>query len=380
MRKGLFIIFIVVFTVMFIPWGYCAAKSSNSSSVKITVNIHSVEELYNAFFNTAIQDERLLAEEQATDYFFSAISGSGRYNDFSLADRKKWLLPSTTTKDNNPNSNPKDFADHTKLQAGWYKFYWNSSYKSSSPSVSYSTSCSGVGKSYSFTFNNPQKVDLVIESEGAIMGSIYYTLGNSEEGQNPDAKRWEATDWYRASDNDGESAYPINNLKIRQSKTSKALEIISTGSAKSTTVDVYLTKEAFGIELSKDVFSGVFPSPNSDKTYEAPTANKNGYADSYDASGTYMTTESMENTWTRIQALVNDMLGTVKIISYFYYGVAFLTCVLMIIINIVKMAGAPNNPMMRTRIMLEMGMSFVCMALLGMTVLLTRLFILTCLG
>lgn len=53
---------------------------------------------------------------------------------------------------------------------------------------------------------------------------------------------------------------------------------------------------------------------------------------------------------------------------------------MMLIINIVAVAGAVNNPMFRTRIFLRIGVSVLCMALLGASYLLTRLFILTCMG
>ena len=218
------------------------------------------------------------------------------------------------------------------------------------------------------------------------MGGIYYDMdcyNNTGKGK----KKWKSTDWYRANgDFHYSPLYVENGLAFKQDSHSSMLQLVNNGKTKagSVTVNVYISKTTMDIDLSggSDVFNGALPTSDSAtvQNNSANSPNKNGYADSYTTTNNFPHTEVTDETWKKIQLQVNDLIDTINIVSYLYYGIALLTSILMIIINIVKMAGAPSNPMVRTRLTLELGMSFVCLALLGGTFILVKLFISTCMG
>ena len=362
------------------------AKGGNSSCI-ITVNIYSVDSAYSKFCSTY---NSICGEDNTNVYgsghgykpniFASAISGSGMDDCFAVTQKggkSKWFTG---------NRNEWDYFDHQKASAGWYKFYWNKNMSSASPNVKYGASCSGTSKSYTFTFSDPSDVNLVIQSQGSLMGGIYYDMdcyNNTGKGK----KKWKSTDWYRANgDFHYSSLYVENGLAFKQDSHSSMLQLVNNGKTKagSVTVNVYISKTTMNIDLSggSDIFNGALPTSDSAtvQNNSANSPNKNGYADSYTTTNNFPQTEVTDETWKKIQLQVNDLIDTINIVSYLYYGIALLTSILMIIINIVKMAGAPSNPMVRTRLTLELGMSFVCLALLGGTFILVKLFISTCMG
>ncbi len=307
------------------------------------------------------------------------------------------------------------------IEPGQFAFGYNQSDVTVSPSISggygkYSNklSLSGVNdsKTYKFHFNDSSNVQLVIaaynkqgDNAGSITGKISYYSGDSSDSeseaatngvgkQNAYGDHWYAEDWYRKDKTKPASgkAYSGNGMTIKQNSNSSTLEIVSNGGkAKATTVaiTVYVGCTSINANLGgasdvshTTVDSGVQMASGSTQasSNNTPVDNGSGTADSYAVNTNYDKQIGIFNNWQVVQSYVNSLIDTITMVSYFYFGIAFLTSILMLIYNIVAIAGATSNPMVRTRLFMRFGISVLCLALLGGSALLARLFILTCMG
>ena len=307
------------------------------------------------------------------------------------------------------------------IEPGMFAFGYNQSDVTVSPSISggygkYSNklSLSGVNdsKTYTFHFNDSSNVQLVIaaynkqgDNAGSITGKISYYSGDSSDSeseasangvgkQNAYGDHWYAEDWYRKDKTKPASgkAYSGNGMTIKQNSNSSTLEIVSTGGkTKATTmaITVYVGCTSINANLGgasdvshTTVDSGVqmASGPTQASSNNTPVDNGSGTADSYAVNSNYDNQIGIFNNWQVVQSYVNSLIDTITMVSYFYFGIAFLTSILMLIYNIVAIAGATSNPMVRTRLFMRFGISVLCLALLGGSALLARLFILTCMG
>lgn len=378
MNKKIILGFLIIGCILGIYGGYAYAASK--TPVTITVAVYSLEDAYNSYNDSFPSGSDASYEKEnssgvvlnAPASFACSLTGSGTTSGSNVGNAvSTWC---THVEDGFYDIN------RTKLKIGTYSFHWSDTGVTTSGnggSAVCGQTYSSRNVSYKFTFPDNKKVNLVMKSSGSITGKITY---------NDDAsKLWKksgSTSWYRTSNKDSYSTY--NGLDIKQSKNSGMLQIASASNTGATnaTVSVYVSGSAVGWTIDDgNVFAGNIPSYGQDTVnYEAPQTSSNGYASGYTV-GTGLADERVsENTWEQIEILVNNFIDEIKMVSWFYYGIAFLTSVLMIIVNIIKTAGAPNNPMMKTRIYIDLGVSVLCLALLGASVVLTRLFILTCLG
>ena len=374
MNKKLLFLILLVGVVLGSYRGYVQAEGS---PCKITVAVYSLTNAYDSFNSSYdgdyTYDERGGVLLNSDAVFAASLTGSGDCSTANvLMAINKWCTY------DKKNEAYKLNTDKTKI--GNYTFNWRASdvtatgnqVKNVTSGQSYSIS----NATYFFTFPDNKDVELVITApNGSITGSIGWDAsGSSENGY------WKSKSWYKANDKTN-IENNTSGLSILQDSTSGKLQIKSTGEAKDATITIYVSSTPLDIKLQDGVFSGTVPTPNSSSTgYEASGATTNGYADSYIVGNGYEDNAVSDNTWTQIETLVNNFIDEIKMVSWFYYGIAFLSSILMIIINIVKTAGAPNNPMMKTKLYINLGVSFLCLALLGASVILTRLFILTCLG
>lgn len=311
------------------------------------------------------------------------------------------------------------------LKPGQFAFSYNQSDVTVSPAISggygkYSNklSLSDINSSatYQFSFKDNSKVQLVIAAyneagndDGCITGKIEYlntdyineeVRKNKGSGlsyigdQNAYGSYWYATDWYRKDKTTpvNGKAYTMGGLSIKQNSNSSTLEITNLGEgtkASTIAVTVYIgcteinTNLGTASYVSKTSIDSGAKMDNGSTQASAdntPVDNGNGNADEYAVDTNYDNQIGIFNNWQVVQSYVNSLIDTITMVSYFYFGIAFLTSILMLIYNIVAIAGATSNPMVRTRLFMRFGISVLCLALLGGSALLARLFILTCMG
>lgn len=363
MKKVVKLLFLLICLVLSLSFSDIHAEED--SSVTITVKVCSMYSQHEVFVNGA--SDKADAELRYMDSICGSFYYSGVFTeDLSSLEYlggdeiKKWL-------------DEEGKVDTDKFKPGWFKFYWNQDvrtgaiYGAINELGSYT-----ITQTYTFTFPDPNDIRLKIESQGCILGKITRD-DDSSSG-------WLATDWYRKRTSD--PVYSSNGLNFCPDAGSSALYIGNSGGMVSDcTVYVYVGENPISINNGGTGFLDQNPSPDTSSTYYSEVSdNGNGFADGYSVGTADYSGSVSDNTWTEIRILVNNFINEINIISWFYYGIAFLTSVLMIVINIVKLAGTPNNPMMKSRIYIDVGISFLCLALLGASALLTRLFILTCLG
>lgn len=348
----------------------------------------------------------------ATDSSNSLLAGTYFRNALGVEKETDWATNADGTGD----------VPQKKLEPGKFAFGYNQSDVTVSPSISggygnYSNklSLSGVNdsKTYTFKFSDSSNVSLVLAAydsqgtnAGCVTGKILYLYDDANAPleelsswgvgkQNAYGDHWYSPDWYRKDKTkpDTGKAYSQNGFVIKQNSNSSTVEIASTGGqVKSTTmaVTVYIGCSPIKVNLGTDtetvsnttVDSGVknVEGPTQASSNNTPVDNGSGTADSYAVNSNYDNQIGIFNNWQVVQSYVNSLIDTITMVSYFYFGIAFLTSILMLIYNIVAIAGATSNPMVRTRLFMRFGISVLCLALLGGSALLARLFILTCMG
>ena len=399
MKKKL-ISFLLILGILSVYIPNLNTKADGTTPVTITVKVKSLYSNWSVYKNqytNSVGNDAL-----AGNYFRGALGVDGDTT---------WVADGTDhgTLDNGGVTDP-----------GMFAFGYNQQDASVSPGISggYGSYCNKIsfGQSvftthtYSFTFQDNKNVQLVVaaynksgDNKGLVTGKINYTAcdyiplesevsymgGNINGGWGP---CWNAADWYRKDTTTPEigKAYSTNGLSLRQNADSSCLEITNVGlntTATNATITVYVGCTPAGVNLggAPDVSactidSGVQQSDIAQAGNTTPVTNSEGTVDSYSVSTTYKNQIGVFNNWTIVQNYVNELLGTIRLISNAFYGFAFLTCILMLIVNIVAAAGSTNNPMLRTRVFIRLGISILCLALLGGSALLTRLFILTCMG
>ncbi len=374
-----------------------AKKKSKKQSCTITVKVYDMDTSFNQYASTYPEknyDKAWLDFTQAIGLKEKIYSAEKSKNEKSTIYDMGW----------------KAAREKEIFSAGKYAFGFNQKDVKCSPSLSggygeYSKKLSLTnGTTHKFTFPDNKNVQLVIAAynsegtdKGGIMGQIEYqeniTFTDGGTSQNSvglvKQQQYKSTDWYRKTAK--ENVYTSGNLTISQNADSSTVEITNVGqdtSASDITVNVYISKTAIDIDLgnapgvSSTTINGGILKGTSDQNdgTKNPEKNKNGTADNYNVQTTYKPQQDVFNNWKVVQSYVNRLIDTIEILSNAYYGFAFITCILMLIINIVAVAGSVNNPMYRTRIFLQLGVSVLCLALLGASYLLTRLFILTCMG
>ena len=384
----------------FFSYTIYAKKSSKKTSCTITVRVYDVDRCFDDYAAT-IPNKNASGYDQAWLDFTQATG---------LQDKIK--------NENEEKSSIYEMGwqkarEKQIFYAGKYAFGYNQKDVKCSPSLkggyggySNKLSLNVVGTTHTFTFPDNKNVQLVIasydangNSKGGIMGKITYsehftatdngTTSVSNGAGLKKQQQYKSVDWFRKTAN--EKPYTTGGLTITQNSDSSTLEITNVGkgtSASNTTVNVYISKTAFGIDLGNaegvsntTIDSGVLKGTTEQNSgVPNPKKNKSGTASKYNVQTTYKPQQDVFNNWTVVQTYVNKLIDTIELLSNAYFGFAFITCILMLIINIVAVAGAVNNPMYRTKIFLRLGVSVVCMALLGASYLLTRLFILTCMG
>lgn len=400
MNKKIFAFGLIIGFIISVLFSYTvyAKKSKSKQSCTITVNIYD-------------------QQTGVAQYISSCAPHVSKPTNPYYSEDKLWknycqALGMTTkivSDGNNDNLSDKKWSDVQKdgdLQAGQIAFGYNQSDVKSSPNIG-----DGYGvfsnkftpkspSSYSFTFPDNKNVQLVIAAydstgtkRGSIVGKIVFkeSVAPSENSNSVTLdSAWQSADWYRKTAKT--PAYETGNLVIKQNSNSSTLEITNVGSgnaASNVSVSVYVSKNPIDIDLgnASDVSlttidgDGLLKgtSDQNDGSNKSKK-NKDGTTDKYNVQTTYKPQTEVFNNWKVVQSYVNRLIDTIEILSNAYYGFAFITCILMLIINIVAVAGSVNNPMYRTRIFLRLGVSVLCLALLGASYLLTRLFILTCMG
>lgn len=374
------------------------AKKNSKQSCTITIKVYDQSICVSQYMNSCTQHMK--------DPSNGLYSSDVLWRNYCQAMGMTTKIVSDGINDNLSDKKWSDVLAGNDLEAGKIAFGYNQKDVISSPKVN-----GGYGEfsakitpasysSYSFTFPDSKNVQLVIgaydksgNNRGSIVGRIKFVeeKAYSEDGSIEYLdKSWEAVDWYRKTAKN--KAYETGNLIITQNSDSSTLEITNAGKGKSannTTIEVYVSKLPIDIDLgnAKDVSrttingDGILKGTSDQNDgSKNPGKNKSGTADKYNVQTTYKTQTEVFNNWKVVQSYVNSLIDTIEILSNAYFGFAFITCILMLIINIVAVAGAVNNPMFRTRIFLRIGVSVLCMALLGASYLLTRLFILTCMG
>lgn len=358
---------------------------AEGSPITITVNVYSAQAHYSDYFSSYVKgmgygknSKDKYVVDEASRYYANVLAGKKDVKTDLSSASWKWVKQ---VDESSSDSMAAVTVNSDMLKSGTYKLYWGKGVTTSATyGMEYKLSgeTKGNGSSYSFTFSDPSDVRLAIESQGCVLGGINF---NSELG-------WDNVDWFKNNNNyqsgdiqDG-AKYSSSGLTFNQNSNSSRLYInnIEGTAASSCTVNVYIS--ATGLDINVSSYNDQLPTPDEDATYyETAEANDNGFAYNYSVgTADYGENEVSSATWVQIGVLVNNFIDEINIITWFYYGVCFLTCVLMIVINIVKVAGCPNNPMMKTHLYMDLGVSVLCLALLGASVILTRLFILTCLG
>ena len=404
-KIGIFLVVFLISTIISASVSY--ANSKKKTPVTITVKIKSLYSNYYCYE----KDYFLYDNLDGTNYVNKAHASASFREALGVSGSSEWITNSGNRSGAIPDS---------KLEPGKFALGYNQKDVKVSPSIKggygdysdkLSMSTATETRTYSFEFQDNKDVQVVIAAynaagngAGSVTGKINFLNANylttDDElinlGGNPNGGRgikWNAADWYRLDTNypSNDKAYTTGNLSLKQNADSSCLEIVSTDPSKGvkdTTVTVYIGCEQIGVHLggSQDVShvtidSGVYKKEGSNQQKNTtPVANNNGNADSYNVYTNYKTQYQPFNNWKVVQSYVNKLIDTIELISYAYYGIAFITSILMLIINIVAIAGATNNPVMRTRVFMRFGISILCFALLGASFLLTRLFILTCMS
>ena len=370
MNKKILILILMVGIIIGAYRGYVRAEGS---PCKITVVVYSLTNAYSNFDNTYKGDYVYDVVNGVTlnsDVVFACSqTGSGTCDGTNVSNAvSKWC---TKVEDGIYK------IDTNKTKAGTYSFNWRDSGVTASGNQAGNVTCgqsySATNATYFFNFPDNQNVELVISSSGSISGDISWSKSGKGD--------WESNSWYKTRNKDAKQT-TTSGLVISPDSNSGKLQIKNgSGGASDATITVYVSGTSLDLNLTDGTFGGTVPTlDGNSSSYEASSASNNGYADSYTVGNGYDGDGVSENTWTQIEILVNNFIDEIKMVSWFYYGIAFLTSILMIIVNIVKTAGAPNNPMAKYHFYIDLGVSFACLALLGASVILTRLFILTCLG
>ena len=379
MNKKIIIGLFLIGCILGIYRGYVEAAST--TPVTITVQVHSLQDGYEKYMATYPDgsDGSPIPTVGATEQplnsaaaYACALYGSGVPDGSNYLNAVSEWCSDITLSDGSIGCD----INPAKFTIGTYNFSWSDSGVQTNAVYGQNYSDSN---SYKFTFPDSKNVNLVLESSGLITGDMVYD-------ENSDC-RWKGVkggvNWFRTNAKDSYSSY--KGLDIKQSNTSNMIQItnVDNTSANDITINVYVSGNSgsFPKLQGDNIYSGNKPVLGEDYVnYDAPAVADSGYAAGYSVGTNPSDGGVDQNTWEKMETLVNNFIDEIKMISWFYYGIAFLTSVLMIIINIIKTAGAPNNPMFKTRIYIDLGVSFLCLALLGASVILTRLFILTCLG
>ena len=379
MNKKIIIGLFLIGCILGIYRGYVEAAST--TPVTITVQVYSLQDGYEKYMATypdgsdvsELPDSGISGVTLYAPLAYScAIYGTGAPGATNVTNAVNEWCSKVTLSDGDTAF---DF-NSAKASIGTYNFSWSDS--GVQTNAIYGQNYSDRNVSYKFTFPDSKNVNLVLESSGIITGDMVYDPNSSCLW-----KGGSGVNWFRTNAKDNYSSH--NGLDIKQSSTSNMIQIqnVANTSATNTTISVYVSGNSgsFPKLQGGNVYSGNKPVLGEDYVnYDAPAVADSGYAAGYSVGTNPSDGGVDQNTWEKMETLVNNFIDEIKMISWFYYGIAFLTSVLMIIINIIKTAGAPNNPMFKTRIYMDLGVSFLCLALLGASVILTRLFILTCLG
>lgn len=371
--------------------------ADNSSPVTITVIVKPLISGY-AEYKTEYDSAK---REEGEAVHTSGGAGNAFRGALGVENDSNWTLENGSIPDK-------------KLESGYFAFGYNQEGVISSPTLSggygaYSEKLSvGDSATYTFTFPDSRNVQLVIASynksgdgKGSITGRLHYLNSTGQLTEN-EAKElgvntesawgseWYSEDWYRKGKDypvDGK-AFIKGGLSIRQNADSSVLEITNIGlgtAAVDTTITVYVGASPIGVSLGgasdcspATITGGV--RMDSEDAGAVKEVSEGGTVSNYTVAPDYGKESGAFNNWAIVQSYVNDLTDTIKLISYAYYGFALITSILLLIYNIVSIAGATSNPMIRTRLFYRLGISILCISLLGAGALLTRLFIQVCLG
>jgi len=401
MRRKCLIISILFILSVILPFFTMSINScaDEKKSVTITVNVYSILDNWYDYRDSTESD---FTNKELLDQFFTyAFYGSGT-NNTNNATPVNWF---------NEGTGYGDSLNETSLNNATYTISWlngaNVTAKCGSTAISQGdkfTATVGSSQTFTFTFPDSKDVQLIIKSSGTVSDYMYPFEDYLSNVKGCPTAFYTTDGWYRTpATMEQYGPYTKNGLYVFPTETSNAVEIStaeisgtdiklgpsSTGATDDLTISVYVaglsTEGGFNIKSNTSngnvrTYNGSSSTQNVQATSSITASSGALLTDNYVTGTNYEADEVSDNVWIKVQSSVSDMTETIDLVGNFFYGFAILVSILMIIINIVKVAGAPNNPMYRTKIMLQLGSSFVCLALLGAAVLLTKLFLLTCMG
>lgn len=83
--------------------------------------------------------------------------------------------------------------------------------------------------------------------------------------------------------------------------------------------------------------------------------------------------DTSSSTLTAVTAALNELKNIIKFISQFALGIAILTSILILIINLIRLSVAPSHPIQRRKLFLDITFNIICIAILGGITFFTRL-------